>query len=340
MSVASARTGDHVRSSDAWRTWILCYINSSGLGSCMRIHPKIPWDTNLEMNVASLQYGHDGLDTDKLLCQLAHAEKLCQQITVEAGYNDSDVTLQITDHTKIQRIQNLIKDWKGQVFSSLSCPRLKLYEHIAIMYLHEYILLTPTNKHTFAAPYIAERLSMTDFPVPFVTPDHVATLFSLRDACHAALDTFMTFDIMTVVSAPLTLFTAKAFYAQWLLVKLYVATTAPGNTYGSFMDAQSLELHAYLGRLADLGDAIHAIEETYLAGNMVKSVKRLREWVWNYDALRAEDLSVNFLPAVSTDPALESVDFGNPNGIDWFALDSNFDASEYGLEDLFGTLPA
>jgi hypothetical protein len=110
LSAASEQTGDHFCSSDAWRTWILCYLQSSSLGTCIRIHPKIPRDQSFEMKVAGLEYGNDALDTDRFLCQLARAENLCQQITVEAGYNGADETLQVNDRAKLQHIQGLIKN--------------------------------------------------------------------------------------------------------------------------------------------------------------------------------------------------------------------------------------
>jgi len=339
LSAASEQTGDHVCSSDAWRTWILCYLHSSSLGTCIRIHLKIPWDRNFEMKVVALEYGNDALDTDRFLCQLARAENLCHQITEEAGYNDSDEMLQVNDHTTIQQIQNLIKNWKAQIFSSLSDPRLKLYEHIATMFLHEHILHTPTNRQSFAGPYVAERLSLTDFPTPLITTEHVAALFGLRDACHAALNTFMAFDDMMIARSPFIVFTAKACYALWVLIKLHVAVTASGNTYDSFMDAQALELHAYLKRISERGDIIFAMEETFVTGNFVKAVKGLSQWVWNYDALRAEELSTGFFPEAPGNLEFGIDALGTPNGSDWLAFDSTFDASDYGLEDLFGTLP-
>jgi hypothetical protein len=62
-------------------------------------------------------------------------------------------------------------------------------------------------------------------------------------------------------------------------VKLYIALTASGNTYGAFMDAQSLELHTYLRRLAERGNVIFAMEETFVTSNIVKAVKGLSQWV-------------------------------------------------------------
>ncbi|CZR65007.1 uncharacterized protein PAC_14907 [Phialocephala subalpina] len=276
LSVASANLGDQVSSSDAWRTWNLCYLLSASLGSSMRIPPKIAWDADLEMKLSSLEYGRDALSTDGFLYRFVRAERLCQQITVEAGYHGSDSTLEVTDHAEIRRIQNLIRDRKAQVYSSVSCPSLKLYEHVATLYLHERILHTPTNKRSFAAPYVAERLSMSDFPAPLVTPSDIPFLYGLRDACRAVLNTIMAFEVMEIAPPPLLMLSAKAYYANWLLTKLYIAVTASGNTYGAFINAESLELENHLGKMADLGDTICTIDEAYVAGKGLLSAKRLR----------------------------------------------------------------
>jgi hypothetical protein len=55
--------------------------------------------------------------------------------------------------------------------------------------------------------------------------------------------------------------------------------------------------------------------------------------------LRAEEVSTNFFPSPPDDLGFGNDAFGNPNGIDWLAFDDNLDASEYGLGDLFGTMP-
>lgn len=59
----------------------------------MRISPKIPWSNELEMKLASLEYGPDALSTDSLLCQLVRAERLCQQYVFGPSVNPSLGTL-------------------------------------------------------------------------------------------------------------------------------------------------------------------------------------------------------------------------------------------------------
>lgn len=74
---------------------------STSLANCMRIPPKILWNADLEMKLSSLEYGRDALGTDALLCQIVRAERLCQQITIEASYDGSNSQLEVTGFTRM-----------------------------------------------------------------------------------------------------------------------------------------------------------------------------------------------------------------------------------------------
>ncbi|KAG4436092.1 hypothetical protein IFR05_008412 [Cadophora sp. M221] len=334
LGIASFEPNDKINSADAWRTWNLCYLLSSSLGSCMRFPPKILWNVDMEMKLSSLEYGRDSLSIDGLLCQFVRAERLCEQIAIEAGYSTTGPTFQVTDQVKIRLIQNLIIDRKAQLFSSNSTPALRMYENIATLYLYECILHTPTNKLSFAAPYVAERLSLTDFPAPVVTPDHIPFLYGLRDACHTALSAVIELGFRDIAYAPIVTFTAKAFYAQWLLIKLYVAVTASGNTYGAFISAESLQIEHYLHKISEIGDRICKIDPEHMGGKgLQQSTRKIKEWVSNCDFLRAEDSLKN----LSAPPFLPSgqVEFEPVDGADWNSFDQGLDGFEFGLDDLF-----
>ncbi|KAH7305126.1 hypothetical protein BKA65DRAFT_202429 [Rhexocercosporidium sp. MPI-PUGE-AT-0058] len=334
LGIAACEPNDKINSADAWRTWNLCYLLASSLGSCMRFPPKIEWNVDMEMKLSSLEYGRDAVPTDGLLCQFVRAERLCERIAVEAGYSTADTTLQVTDHAKIRNIQNLIIDRKAQLFSSNSTPALRMYENIATLYLYECILHTPTNKRSFAAPYVAERLSLTDFPAPIVTPDHIPFLYGLRDACHTALNAIIGLDFRDIAFAPMVTFTAKIFYAQWLLIKLYVAVTGPGNTYGAFISAESLQIEHYLEKISGIGDKICAIDPEHMGGKgLQQSTKKIREWVFNCDFLRAEESLKNLASPVVLPSGY--VDFAPVDDVDWSSFSHSVDAFECGLEDLF-----
>ncbi|KAL2068564.1 hypothetical protein VTL71DRAFT_14901 [Oculimacula yallundae] len=347
LGIASLESNDKINSADAWRTWNLCYLLSSSLGSCMRFPPKVAWSVDMELKLSSLEYGRDSLPTDGLLCQFVRAERLCEQIAFEANYSTSLPVLEVTDHIQIRRLQNLIIDRKAQLFHSNSTPALRMYENIATLYLHECILHTPTNKRSFAAPYVAERLSLTDFPAPVVTPDHIPFLYGLRDACHTALNAVLALDYRDIAFAPIVTFTAKAFYAQWLLIKLYVAVTASGNTYGAFISAESLQVEHYLQKISEIGDKICELDPEHMGGKgLQQSSKKIKEWVFNCDVLRAEDTLKNMrdpviLPSGVLDfEAQLDVDWNQFNGDEGLGMGSRLEDFGYGGEDLYGIPPA
>jgi len=255
------------------------------------------------------------------------------RITVEAGYTGSDITLEVSDYAKLRRMQNLVGERKAQTMSSMRCPILIMYEHFAIMLIHECILHTSTNITSFAAPYIAERLSLTDFPAPHVTKEHVSSIHKLRESCHNVLDTFLGLETTQISFSPMIMFTTKAFYSLWLLAKLYIATTSPGNTYGDFVNVGDLELESYFEKFAVLGDTIGAVDDAFMMSQMLRSARRLREWVRNYDLLRAEESK-----AMTQYLEADKVDLERVDNIYWDTSNFVFEETEYSLENLFEIL--
>jgi hypothetical protein len=328
--------GDEFGSVVGWRTRLLCDIMSATIASSFRVPHQIGWDTDYETKLCLLEYGKKGVDADPLVCQFLRGERLCEQITHEAGLvSDPDSLRPIADYATCRRLRNFVLDWKAQLPLAISCPRLTFYEHTANIYLHEYVLHTPTNKRSFAGPFVAERLSVTDFPTPVVTPEDITSIYNLRDACHSLLDTFIGFDVTTSIHLPVMIFAARALYAQWILIKLYIAATASGNTYGTFIDAQSFQVEQYLRKLCQIGQKIQALDDSCGSAKILMSPPRLSEWFSNYNAslLQQIPFALNMYPTVGSD-------FGNlshqpSDPVDWTNFASN-EAFDYGFEDLFG----
>ena len=181
------------------------------------------WTEHDDRTLEMLAYSTYGVPTDLLLCQFVRAERLCERIAVQSNlYNfsiNNDVSDPITQST-MQGLQNEITDWKVQIPSRVSSPSLTFWEHVATIYLHESVLHSATNKKSFAAPYLSERLSATDFPAPLVTQEHVASLHAIKNASHALLNLFSVFDMSNLIALPALLYIARIAYGQFILVKL------------------------------------------------------------------------------------------------------------------------
>ena len=209
-----------------------------------------------------------------------------------------------------QQHRNLITEWKTQIPPHLFNPVLQFWEHVALLYAHEYVLHTTTNKQSFAAPFAAERLSMTDIAAPIVTPEHIDSLFALRDNAHAILNQFSSFDMGLVMALPPIVFVSRVAYAQWILIKLYLASTALGNTFGSFLDPDSLRVDACLEQMIAVNEKAEKIDPHCGNARILVAQRRLREWLFTYRASQrhaGNDLN----GALAITPADFDIDWGN-----------------------------
>lgn len=336
MSSSLQLIGQNISPTDAWRTYFLNFLLCASLGVCMRTHHQVFWNEQDDSKLVTLEYANEypshyikgtgGLDSDKLLSQFVRAERLCDQIASDAGFYDFKSVSEVSD---MHHSVNHITDWKAQIPPSWLRDNLvlQIYEQISIVFLHECILHTPTNKQSFAAPYVSERLSVTDFPAPIALHVHATLLHALKDAIHTILNLFTSFDVKELMFIP-TLLNSRAAYAQWILVKLYVATTAKGNTYGALIDAQSLEVEHYLGKMIQAGQRFTDVDVGCATGHVVMVSKRLKDWVSNYKASHV--YQGNFTSNFSDLIPLDS------KNIDWTQFPLANDSFQYGLDELFG----
>lgn len=313
-SLAVPTGGPYVDSSEAWRTWLVCHMLSATLALFMRKPNASSWDGRDSHNLEMLEYSYFRLDTDELLGQHVRGEHMCDVIaTQQCLYDSGNPTVDVADpsvQSGMQRMMDSITDWKAQVPPAIKGPAMDFWEKVALLYLHEPVLHTATNKSTFSAPYIAPRISVTDFPNPLVSQEHITSIYQIRDGAHAVLDIFENFDHAHAAAMPAMYFPGRVAYGIYLLAKLYVAVTAPGNTFGAFIDPESLLLDRYLGKMAQAHSKTSEIDQFCGQARILSAVFKLREWYQNYkanfphstskDRQLSEDLQVSAYDTLST----------------------------------------
>ena len=325
FSINPSKSEEQFSPADAWRTWNICYHISALFSLCWRRPNDISWSEDDDARLATLEYGLDRSDSDRLLCQFVRAEKLCKEISSKTDLPSDPISL--------QALQNRIVDWKAQITPALSCPSLRLYEQVSAILLHESVLYTSTNKQSFAAPYTAERLSVTDFPAPIiVTQEQIFSIQVLQDACHATIAIVTNVDIMTIISLPMVFFTSRAMYAMWLLVKLYIAVTATGNTYGAVVNVRSLQIEEYFDKLTALGEAIGRAKAGSKSAVVPQGISRLRDWFWNYKVSYIN--SETWSDSGYSTAGLEGLHFAATSA-EWPELGLVNDDFQFGIQHLF-----
>ncbi|KAF2758756.1 hypothetical protein EJ05DRAFT_363421 [Pseudovirgaria hyperparasitica] len=278
----------HTDSAAAWSTWLFCYLMSANMGILARRSNPIPWTQHEEILLMMLSYWPHGLEYNRLIAQYVRAERLCE--TLAGTYNLTVPDPMTPEHPSLQGMlsqnSNLLTDWRVQIPPSLPGPSraaLSFWEHYATILLHEAVLHTPTNAASFCAPFTAERLSITDFPAPaLVTSQHVNSLCVLRDTCQAFSELYIGLPMSTLTSLPPILFAVRHLYSVSILLRVYIACTAIGNTYGAYVDAESLRVDEVLEKNVDLCDKLHQIDPKCLAARLSSANARLKEWVVNY----------------------------------------------------------
>lgn len=130
----------------------------------------------------------------------------------------------------------------------------------------------------------------------------------------------------------------QACYVQILLVKIYVATTARGNTFGLFMNAEGLNLDSYLQQMIKLGDKVNSIDARCGQARVSNSAVRVREWWVAYrDSMFLQPAVVGNV--FDEGLFLQGDDLlGGTNGMnetfDWDSFPPLDEAFDYGFRDM------
>lgn len=280
---------EDVTANDARRVWNVCQLFSEAMAIFIRRPCPHKWDNNAANGLYLLEYAY-ALPTDRLLCQYVRAEALCGTIASRSNYYTSIVNDLSNPELQanMQALQDQITDWKAQLPPSVWCTSLQFWEHAMTMYLHEPILHTPTNKQSFTAPFIAEKLSVTDFPKPVVTQEHLNSIAALKDASHALINWYTGLDLATSMALPAVQFAARVLYALYILVKVHIASTAKGNTFGAFVDTETLQIDICIDKMAISAEAIGRVDDRCGQYRILQAVTRMREWLstfrsWTYE---------------------------------------------------------
>lgn len=285
----------------ARRTWLACFVAKASLSTVTRRPDAVCWTPYHDECIMHLTTSSEALPTDPLLCQLASAEKLLYQIVTCTGLCDpSSIWDPNTSDSKltVSSLRQEIAQWS--ITGGLSNPILKFYLHIAMAYLNEPILHTATNKLSFAVPPLPNNLQPEDYAAMPVTVERFAALYALRDALHGALDVALELDTNTLLGVTSLSYIPRILYSLFVLLKLYIAVSAPGNTYGAVLDKSELRLESYFARMKPVAKSLHEANESSFNSKIFGAYVYFETWFNDYKTI-IEDYQKNV--AANTGPA-------------------------------------
>ncbi|KAL1890296.1 hypothetical protein Sste5346_008298 [Sporothrix stenoceras] len=300
---------------DAQCAWLSCFMSASNLAiGIRRPDASAQWTAHNQSCLDDLTRGFAVMPPDAahetLFLHMVRGERLCQQVVDAVKLCEPSVQWDVTSLENAQTMATLqteIDNWTAETTTALVHASnflfhkiLLFYRYATVIYLHEPVLHTATNKLSFGAPFRRSKLAEHDVAHPQVTGKHVASLYALKDACLALLDlatselddedtgdendnTLTAF----LSDAPLS-FISKLFHAFFILAKLHIAVTAPGNTYGVVLRPAELRFAPYPGRLAGLADRIERRNPGSFHYKILACAGGAGEWFAEYEANRAK----------------------------------------------------
>jgi hypothetical protein len=268
------------------QTWLVSCVASTMMAISLRRKPAFDWGRS---HYEAVQIWEQEGSTDALFLEILYIAVLHAQIAKDLEFSDMQVLHDI-DSEKVSvaqvRTQKRLNELTSRPLGQ--DPQLQFWRALAIIYVNEPVLHTSTNKGLFSAPYIAAKIGATDFARPIqVTRAAERALLTIVEASHLVIELVRQMEPSLVLAMPSLCFAPGISYAFSILVKVFVAVSAPGNTYGRVLSRQALRLEDAMVSLIAVKEALLQIDPFMANWNtrLVGSVEWLGNWLADYEAI-------------------------------------------------------
>lgn len=267
------------------KTWLACWMTSTMAALGLRRAHVFDWGRSHYEALRALEADSseplflEMLHTARLHARIATGLELCN---VHAFH---DVDSDIVAATRVQTYNDLNALNSRPLAHNV---QLRFWRMLAAIYVNEPVLHTATNKILFGSPYLAERIGVHDFARPAqVTPTTAAALISLVEACHLTIDTVLEMDPSLMLSLPSLCFGPAVSYTLSILVKVFVAVSAPGNTYSQILTRQTLHVREAMRKLISIKERLLQLDPhmgSWIT-RIIGSVEWLGVWLDDYEGI-------------------------------------------------------
>ncbi|KAJ4141621.1 hypothetical protein NW768_000836 [Fusarium equiseti] len=291
------------------KTWLVSWMTSTMAALGLRRAHSFEWGASHYEALHALET--DGSDplflemlyTVRLHAQVASGLELCN---IHAFHDtDSDIAAA----TRAQAYNDL-NALSSRPFAHDA--QLRFWRMLAAIHVNEPVLHTATNKILFGSPYLAERIGVHDFACPSqITPTTATALRSLVEACHLAIDIVLEMQPSLILSLPSLCFGPSVSYTLSILIKVFVAVSAPGNTYSQVLTRSDLHVRKAMNKLIAVKENLLKLDPHMGNWNtrIIGSVEWLSVWLNDY-----ESIIERYESNLERGTAEQEIDVLSPNG--------------------------
>ncbi|EEU33525.1 uncharacterized protein NECHADRAFT_56534 [Fusarium vanettenii 77-13-4] len=267
------------------QTWLASWMASTMTAIGLRRVHALDWGLSHQDALHALEEDHldplflEILYTVRLHAEVANALELCHLHSFHGIESDIVRATQADARGRLDQLgsRRLAKH-----------PQLRFLRTLVIIYVNEPVLHTETNKMLFGAPYLAERIDVDEFArPPEVTRAAEVALRSLVEACHIVIELVLNMEPGFILDQPSLWFGPAVSYALSVLVKTFVAVTAPGNTYGQVLSRDTIRIREAVTNLMVVNSSLLKLDP-YMGNwntRIIGSVEWLGTWLDDYEAV-------------------------------------------------------
>lgn len=275
------------QSYEARRAWLVCYLLSASITINMRRPSSNPWTPYHTECINALRSPGNPSPHDALLTTIILGEKLSESSALANNLTDMQTLTTLTSPLYphiLQTQTHALQTWHNLIPTPQIHSRVHLWAWLTHLHLHEPLLHTPTNKHSFAGPYLPERLAETDFPKPHpLQPQHAHSLQTLKQTSQSLLATFATLNSHSILAEPGLIYLPRVAYAFYILMKLYIAVTGPGNTLSAILKPEDLEVEIYIAKIWEIAARSLSVHGVFVQKKLLLMVERMGLWFGEYN---------------------------------------------------------
>jgi hypothetical protein len=179
-----------------------------------------------------------------------------------------------------------IDRFKNQVLLMSILAALEITYHYSIIYLHEIAFYHDGNSEDFRPPFRLKAPSKTAYNLPDLQTARLDGIITSMIAAHSLIEVLLRLPPQNLCIIP-TLMYIRASYAVFILLRIFVISTAPGSELGHVLDASSIKIPYYLNRLVSHMQMAASGGNCKLTTRFCSIFSRSRDW-FRRQALRTD----------------------------------------------------
>jgi hypothetical protein len=221
-----------------------------------------------EQCIETLQKSSYVTPRDHQLIAWVRLEIIMKEVTRLLGLSEMDLPADMADvrtQSTIKFFEVRLENWKkelppgviyrmhidlltNQILLTSILASLEITYHYSIIYLHEIAFHHDGNFEDFRPPFRLRAPSKTAYNLPDLQTARLDCIITSMTAAHSLIEVLLRLPPQSLCIIPTVMY-IRGSYAVFILLRIFIISSAPGGELGHVLDPASIKIPYYLNRL-------------------------------------------------------------------------------------------